>query len=105
MRPIPLIQVILFFLNRNSTPLVRSPTTLSLRAIIAGRSSATPLSLTPWTPKECVASSNFSDDCSSAFDGIQPILRKGPPAFSRLSPHPRPTPHSAPPHRPPSPPG
>jgi len=85
MRPVPLIQVTLFFLKRNSTPLVRSPTTLSLRAIIAARSSSTPDSLMPWPAKAWVASANFSEDCSNAFDGIQPILRQVPPRRSRLS--------------------
>ncbi len=36
--PSPTMPVTLFFLNRNSTPLVSSPTTLFLCAIIAGRS-------------------------------------------------------------------
>ena len=29
------------------------------------------------------ASTNFSDDCSSAFDGMQPILRQVPPSVAR----------------------
>ena len=41
--PVPLAQVTLFFLKRNSTPLVFCATTLSLRRIIVARSSVTPL--------------------------------------------------------------
>ena len=84
-RPLPLSQSILFLRNRNSTPRVRVVTTLSLRAIIAARSSATSPTLTPCSASSRPASANFSEDCSSAFDGMQPILRQVPPRLPRLS--------------------
>ncbi len=43
----PFTHSTLFFLNRNSTPLTLASTVLSLCAIIAGRSSVTPDTLTP----------------------------------------------------------
>ena len=85
MRALPLSQSTLFLRNRNSTPRVRVPTTLSLRAIIAARSSPTSPTLTPCSARACRASTNFSDDCSSAFDGMQPILRQVPPSVARES--------------------
>jgi len=66
-------------------PLVRSSTTLSLRAIMVGRSRSTDFSLMPCAAKLCFASSNFSEDWSSAFEGMQPIFRQVPPSRSRFS--------------------
>ncbi len=51
--PVPLTQATLFFLNRNSTPLVFSPTTLSLRACMVLRSRLTPSTLMPCTASAC----------------------------------------------------
>ena len=84
-RAAPFTQSILFFLKRNSTPRVFSPTTLSFRAIIWLRSSETPATLTPCCASACSASAYFSEDCSSALEGMQPILRQVPPRLARLS--------------------
>ena len=43
------------------------------------RSSPTSPTLIPCSARACRASTNFSEDCSSAFDGMQPILRQVPP--------------------------
>ena len=83
--PRPFSQSTLFLRNRNSTPRVSVVTTLSLRSIIAARSSPTSPILTPCSARPWRASANFSEDCSSAFDGMQPILRQVPPSVSRLS--------------------
>ena len=85
MRPLPLSQSILFFLNRNSMPAVLSLTTLFLLAIMVGRSSSTEPSLMPWPARLCLASSNFSELVSSALDGMQPTLRQVPPSVLRCS--------------------
>ena len=66
-------------------PRVFSPTTLSLRAIIAARSSPSWPIVMPCCASACCASAYFSEDCSSAFDGMQPILRQVPPSVSRFS--------------------
>ena len=55
-------------------------TTLSLRAIIFARSSERLPTTMPWSANPCVACSKFSDDCSSAFDGMQPTLVQVPPS-------------------------
>ena len=80
-RAVPLIQSILFFLNRNSMPLVRPVTILSLRACtwpmsIAGvpAGSVTPHSFAFWTIFSACACS------SSALVGMQPQIRQVPPS-------------------------
>ena len=67
------------FSSRPATPLVRAPTTLSLWAIIASRSSSTPETLMPWRASFDLAWAYSSDVCSSAFDGIQPTFKQVPP--------------------------
>jgi len=39
----------------------------------------------PILPNVCPASSNSSDACSSAFDGMQPTFRQVPPKVARFS--------------------
>ncbi len=85
--PSPLSQVTLFLRNRNSTPLTLAVTTSSLRACIRLRSSFTPSTITPCAAKSCDAAAKFSEDCSSAFDGMQPILRHVPPSVALFSTH------------------
>ena len=41
----------------------------------------------PILAKECPASSNNSEACSSAFDGMQPMLRQVPPKVLSLLDH------------------
>ena len=84
MRAVPWKASILFFLNRKSTPLTLPSTPWSLNAIIALRSSlgATPM---PILEKPWPASSNNSEACSRAFDGMQPTLRQVPPWVVRFS--------------------
>ena len=84
MRASPTMASDLFFLSRNSTPLVSSPTTLVLCAIMPGRSSSTDV-LMPSLGRWFFASSNRWLVCSSALDGMQPILRQVPPKVPRLS--------------------
>src|SRR6202000_2624224 len=76
---------ILFFFIRKSTPLTLPSMPCCLKFIIAGRSSFGAETLTPILAKECVASSNISEACSSAFDGMQPTLRQVPPSGGVLS--------------------
>ena len=83
--PAPLSQSTLFFLNRNSTPLTLAPTTSPLRACIRPRSSLTLSIMTPCSEKWSRASAKFSDDCSSALLGMQPIFRQVPPKVARFS--------------------
>ena len=80
----PTMPSTLFFLNRNSTPLVSSPTTLVFCAIMAGRSSST-LALMPSLAKSVSASWKRSEACSSALEGMQPTFRQVPPKLPRLS--------------------
>ena len=87
MRPAPFSQAILFFLNRNSMPPVFSLTTLLLWACMPARSSSTLPTLMPNLPRPCLASSNFSDAESRAFDGMQPTFRQVPPSADRFSTH------------------
>ena len=54
-------------------------TTLSLRCCICARSSSRPFTFTPCSAKPCPACSKFSEDCSSAFEGMQPMLVQVPP--------------------------
>ena len=50
------------------------------------RSSLTEPSTTmPWSASLCFVSSKFSEDCSSAFDGMQPTFRQVPPSVARFS--------------------
>ena len=77
---------ILFFLNRKATPLTLPSTPSSLNFIMAARSSVGRADLdahrcrTMWP-----ASSNSSEACSSAFDGMQPTLRQVPPKVLSFS--------------------
>ena len=81
----PLSQVTLFFLNRNSIPPVSSPTALVFSAIIRPRSSVG-VAVMPQVAKwPFDASSNSSEPCSSALDGMHPTLRHVPPSVARLS--------------------
>ena len=78
-------QSILFFLSRNSTPLTLPSTPSSLNFISAAdRASACRRRCPSWR-SECPASSNSSEACSSAFDGMQPTLRQVPPKVARFS--------------------
>ena len=77
--PVPWMPSILFFLNRNETPSTFDFTVASLCAIIFerlsfGAATSTPSASMPWA-----AWWNISEACSSAFDGMQPILRQVPP--------------------------
>ncbi len=83
--PVPLITSILFFFIRNSTPLTLPSMPCCLKFIIAGRSSLGAETLTPILAKECPASSNISEACSSAFEGMQPTLRQVPPRVAFFS--------------------
>ena len=83
--PVPLMTSILFFFIRNSTPLTLPSMPCCLKFIIDGRSSFGAETLTPILAKECAASSNISEACSSAFDGMQPTLRQVPPSVAFFS--------------------
>ena len=87
-RPLPLIQSILFFLNRNSTPPVSPLTILSLRAWTCAMSmpiAASP-SVRPHSFQSCATFSAWA--CSrSAFVGMQPQLRHVPPSDGRALDH------------------
>ena len=86
MRPAPLIHSALFFLNRNSMPLVSWPTLLSFCACMVGRSSSG-VTLMPRAAKSFDAASNISDACSIALDGMHPTFRQVPPRVARFSTH------------------
>ena len=75
----PSKRVTSFFFSRPATPVVRSPTTLSLCAIMAARSSSTPETLTPWRARCALAWAYSSEVWSSALEGMQPTLRQVPP--------------------------
>ena len=66
-------------------PWVRVFTTWFLLPSIVGRSSSTPLTLTPCLAMPCPASSNRCEECSSALEGMQPTLRQVPPSAPRFS--------------------
>ncbi len=66
-------------------PLVRSPTTLSLRAIMVARSRLTLEILMPCPARWFCASAKRSEECSSALEGMQPTLRQVPPSVPRFS--------------------
>jgi hypothetical protein len=74
-----------FFLRRNSTPLVLPSTPSCLNVIIFARSSSGALTITPMSAKCLPASSNASEACSRAFDGMHPTLRQVPPWEARFS--------------------
>ena len=74
-----------FFLNRNSTPLVLAATTSFLRACMRARSSLISPTMMPWSAKPCDSSWKLSVLCSSALDGMQPMLRQVPPSVARFS--------------------
>ena len=82
--PRPLIQSTLFFLNRNSIPLVSWPTLSPLAFIIWGRFSLGVTSM-PMPAKSLAACSNSSEACSSDLDGMQPTFRQVPPRVARIS--------------------
>ncbi len=83
--PSPCSQSILFFLNRKATPLTLAATVSSLCFIIARRSSLGGATTTPSAPSPWPASSNISEAYSSAFEGMQPMLRQVPPSVLRFS--------------------
>ena len=85
MRPLPMKVSTLFFLSRNSTPLTLPSTPWSLNAIIAGSTSLGVVTPMPILEKLWPASSNSSEACSSAFDGMQPMFRQVPPKVARFS--------------------
>ena len=85
MRAEPWKASILFFFSRNSTPLTLPSTPSSLKAIMVLRSSFGAETLMPISPKWRLASSKRSEACSSALDGMQPMLRQVPPWVLRFS--------------------
>ena len=85
MRPRPWKLSILFFLSRKATPLTLPSTPSSLNFIMAARSSFGVPTPMPILPNAWPASSNSSDACSSAFDGMQPTLRQVPPKVLSFS--------------------
>jgi len=82
--PCPIKASILFFLKRKPTPLTLAATVSSLCFIIAERSSSGLPVITPKPARSCRASANFSDAWSSAFEGMQPMLRQVPPCVLRF---------------------
>ncbi len=85
MRPMPRTVSTLFFLSRKATPLTLPATPSSLSFIIVGRSRVGVPTPMPMRAKECPASSNISEACSSALDGMQPMLRQVPPKVAFFS--------------------
>ena len=83
--PLPIKTSILFFFIRNSTPLTLPSMPCCLKFIIAGNSSFGADTLMPILANECAASSNISEACSRAFDGMQPTLRQVPPSVAFFS--------------------
>ena len=85
MLPWPMKGSTLFFLKRKATPSTLAFTVSSLCFIIAARFSfGVPTSM-PKAAKPWPASSNSSEACSSAFEGMQPILRQVPPKVFHFS--------------------
>ncbi len=80
----PLSQSTLFFLNRNSTPLVSWSTDRPSAACMRARSSVRRRRRCRARRSRPCAASNISEACSSALDGMQPTLRQVPPSVSRL---------------------
>ena len=85
MRPAPRNDATLFFLNRNSMPLVVAPTTSPLRFIICAKSSLGAATTMPCAARSWPASSNRWEDCRRALEGMQPTLRQVPPSVARFS--------------------
>ena len=83
--PIPVKVSTLFFLNRNWMPCTLEATESLLCFIIALRSSLGLPMLMPSAGKSWVASSNRSEACSSALEGMHPTLRQVPPKVARFS--------------------
>ncbi len=81
MRPEPLSQSTLFFLNRNSTPLVSWATEVAFWAIIWTRFSFGATSM-PSSAKWLAAASYISEACNRALDGMQPTFRQVPPSVA-----------------------
>ena len=77
--PRPWKNVTLFLRNRKRMPSLFCATTFSLRACILATSMPRLSSVIPWSANAWPACSKFSDDCSSAFDGMQPTLVHVPP--------------------------
>ena len=78
-RPRPWKNAILFFFMSHRMPSLLCETTLSLRAIIRGTSIDSPCTSIPCCANACPAWWKCSDDCSSAFDGMQPTFVQVPP--------------------------
>ena len=83
--PVPKKASTLFFLSRKATPCTLAPTVSSLCFIIAARSSLGLPTTTPSAPTSWATSSNTSEACSSALEGMQPMLRQVPPWVLRFS--------------------
>ena len=83
--PCPMKASILFFLNRNATPLTLPSTPSSLNFCIAARSSFGAETLIPIFSKSPPASSNRCEACSSAFEGMQPTFKHVPPKVLSFS--------------------
>jgi len=84
MEPVPRKVVILFFLNRNSMPPTLAVTVSSLCVSICLRFSFGATSIPNWE-NWWPASSNSSEACSSALEGMQPMLRQVPPKVGHFS--------------------
>ena len=85
MRAVPVTWLTPFFLKRLATPCVSPRTTLSLRAIIAGRSSVTSATRMPCTAMWRRVFQKSSLESSRAFDGMQPMRRQVPPRADAFS--------------------
>jgi hypothetical protein len=84
--PTPWKNATLFFLNRYRMPSLFWATTRSLRASIFATSIVRPATPMPWSANAWPACAKFSDDCSSAFDGMQPTFVHVPPGAGLPSP-------------------
>ena len=84
-RALPCRRVIRFFLKRVATPVVSPCTTCAFRRIIAGRSSATSPTVTPWAASRVRACQKSSLESRSALDGMQPMRRQVPPSAASRS--------------------
>ncbi len=74
----------MFFFIRNSTPLVSAVTESAFCFCICGRFSLGATSM-PISAKSLAATSNSSEACSSALEGMQPTFRQVPPSVPRFS--------------------
>ena len=79
-----LTQSTLFFLNRNSMPLVSASTDLVLLLHHLRRGRASASTSMPSSANSLPAASNSSEACSSALDGMQPTFRQVPPSVAAL---------------------